>query len=176
MAALFSLYALAREGNTLFHILSITVSNKAFVPKGSSWHEAQKIRQALNTLCQCWVNWAFVLQLFFLVLTTLPLFQHGWCPLHFEMFQKHALACFFLLASIYYLHAFHTMLTIPTPCVPFITPMIITLCSSFLLHAYSSLFTHCSPYALHAHSSLFTYTYHTLSTPQPHFSLVYKQL
>ena len=55
----FSLYVLAREGNTLFHIPSITVSNKASVPKGSSWHEAQKIRQALNTLRQCWVNQAF---------------------------------------------------------------------------------------------------------------------
>ena len=56
---LFSLYVLAREGNTLFHIPSITVSNKASVPKGSSRHEAQKIRQALNTLHQCWVNRAF---------------------------------------------------------------------------------------------------------------------
>ena len=45
----------------------------------------------------------------------LPLFQHGRCPSRSGMFQKHAFACFFLLAPIYYLHAFHAMLTIPIP-------------------------------------------------------------
>ena len=59
IATLFSLYALAREGKTLFHIFSITVSKSAFVPKGSSWHEAQKIRLDLKTLRQRWVNWTF---------------------------------------------------------------------------------------------------------------------
>ena len=59
MAALLSSYALATEGNILFHNSSITVSKRAFVPKGSSWHEAQKIRLGLNTLHQHWVKWTF---------------------------------------------------------------------------------------------------------------------
>ena len=46
----------------------------------------------------------------------LPLFQHGRCPSRSETFQKHALACFFLLTCIYYLHASHIMLTIPILC------------------------------------------------------------
>ena len=45
-----------------------------------------------------------------------PLFQHGRHPSHSKMFQKHALACFFLLTRIYYLHAFNIMLTMPIPC------------------------------------------------------------
>ena len=47
------------EGIFFFHNFLITVSKRAFVPKGPSRHEAQKIRLGLNTLCQRWVNWTF---------------------------------------------------------------------------------------------------------------------
>ena len=87
-----------------------------------------------------------------------PLFQHGRCPSHSETFQKHALACFFLLTRIYYLHAFHIMLTIPISC------------PTISFHAYPSLFTHCFSYTLHACSALFTYTCHMLSILWPCFS------
>ena len=94
----------------------------------------------------------------------LPLFQHGQCPSRSGTFQKHAFACFFLLASIYYLHAFYAMLTIPIPRLlhhaqrPYPMPI------PHYLHLDSS-------YELHAHSALFTYTYHMFSHTSTMLSL-----
>ena len=85
------------------------------------------------------------------------LFQHGRCPSHSKTFQKHALACFFLLTRIYYLHAFHIMLTIPI--------------SSLSLIIYT-LFVICTPCLFCIIYIHMPYVFHTLTM----LSLVYKQL
>ena len=94
----------------------------------------------------------------------LPLFQHGQCPSHSGTFQKHAFACFFLLASIYYLHAFYTMLTIPIPRLSHYAQRPYPMPIPHYLHIASS-------YELHAHSALFTYTYHMFSHTSTMLSL-----
>ena len=95
----------------------------------------------------------------------LPLFQHGRRPSRSEMFQKHALACFFLLAPIYYLHAFHAMLTIPIPRL-----------SPYAQRSYSMPIPHYLHIVHHMNSMLIPHYLHTLSILRPCFPLVYKRL
>ena len=94
----------------------------------------------------------------------LPLFQHGQRPSRSGTFQKHALACFFLLASIYYLHAFYAMLTILIPRLSHYAQRPYPMPIPHYLHIVSS-------YELHAHSALFTYTYHMFSHTSTMLSL-----
>ena len=93
------------------------------------------------------------------------LFQHGRCPSHSKTFQKHALACFFLLTHIYYLHASHIMLTIPILCllphaqrslsmpVPHYLHIVHPMPSMLVLH-YLQTHAICFPYFDHAFPSI----------------------
>ena len=94
-----------------------------------------------------------------------PLFQHGQHPSHSETFQKHALACFFLLTRIHYLHASHIMLIIPILCllphaqrspsmlIPHYLHIVRPMSSMLILH-YLHMHTICFPYFDHAFLSI----------------------
>ena len=119
-----------------------------------------------------WVNtgswlsrYKLVVMILFPRANHLPLFQHGRCPSHSETFQNHALACFFLLTCIYYLHAFHIMFTIPISCllphaqqshsmpIPHYLHMAHHMHSMLVLH-YLHTHTICFPYFDHAFPSI----------------------
>ena len=90
----------------------------------------------------------------------LPLFQHGWCPSRSEMFQKHALACFFLLTRIYYLHASHIMLTIPISCLLPHAQRSHSMPIPHYLHIVHHMHSMLVPHYLHTHTICFPYFDH----------------
>ena len=89
-----------------------------------------------------------------------PLFQHGQHSSHSETFQKHALACFFLLTRIHYLHASHIMLTIPILCLLPHDQRSPSMLVPHYLHIVRSMSSMLVPHYLHTHTICFPYFDH----------------
>ena len=90
----------------------------------------------------------------------LPLFQHRRCPPRSETFQKHALACFFLLTPIYYLHAFHAMRTIPISHLLPYAQRSYSMPIPHYLHIVHHMNSMLIPHYLHTHTICFPYFDH----------------